>query len=342
MAEPKPAAIKLAWLLRLGYTAEDIEQHLLDSAEKLNPQTLIAILTEFGKPVPDTGWTKTDWLKTLQKQYEHDQVYSIVKHLLESYFYTFKTPLDGKKVFLDLEDYDLAHSVIRFNNRSEEGGYIRSGLAYRIPEHVRRLRFFVYWNDTRRVDIDLHASAVSTEGKYVYIGWNADYNDNGLISSGDVTHSDAAEYIDIDLKKFTGRVSLNINLYSGYKSFGEIDECFCGMMALESIKRCTKLYNAQNCFFQHFLTGKAKTLQYGYVDTENRCLVFEGCRQDHNWYGQRVDPYSKFSLKEYLMLLFEARRVIITADSDEADLKLVMGKASCDSDVSLIDNHFFI
>ncbi len=332
----------LAWLIRLGYTTDSIEYHLLEKADKLNPQTLITILTEFGKDIEDHSRTDEEWLKLQQKQYEHKLVFQIVKDLLENYLLEHTTLLDGKKVCLDLGIYDLEHSVMQFNNRSEEGGYIRSGLAYRIPDDVRRLRFFIYWNDKKRVDCDLHASAVSKSGEYVSIGWNGGYCESGLVHSGDITHSDAAEYIDIDMKKFHGKVSLNVNLYDGYQSFGEIEECFCGMMALESIQRCTKLYNAQNCFFQHFLTGKARTLQYGFVDTVNRCLVFEGSRQDGYWYGQCQNPYSRFSLKTYLDMLFETRKVEIVETPEAADLTLIMGKPSSAREISLIDNNFFL
>ena len=333
----------LAWLIRLGYTADSIENHLLEKADKLNPQTLVTILTEFGKDIEDRSRTDSEWLKQLQKQHEHMRVYQIVKDLLEIYLWKHATVLDGKKIYLDLNDYDLEHSTLRFNNKSEEGGYIRSGLAYRIPEDVKRLRFFIYWNDrNNRVDCDLHASAADENGKYVSVGWNSEYCDSGLVHSGDITHSNAAEYIDIDMKKFRGKVSLNVNLYSGYQCFGEIEECFCGMMALESIHRCTRLYNAQNCFFQHFLTGKSRTLQYGFVDTVNRCLVFEGSRQDGWWYGQCQQPYSSFSLKAYLEMLFEARRVKLAEDPESADLTLIMGKPSSDKEISLIDNNFFL
>ncbi len=341
----------LAWLIRLGYPAETLEHYLLEKAEGLNPQTLITILTKFGKETEEEEWT----VEEQQKQYEREQVFRIVKDLLENYLEKKATVLDGKKVYPAPDICDPEHSVLKFNDRSEEGGYVRSGLAYRIPDGVNRLRFFIYWNDEKRVDCDLHASAVDEEGEMIRIGWNSDYCSGGLVHSGDITHSDAAEYIDVDMEKFRGKISLNVNLYSGYDSFGEIRECFCGMMAVESIGRDIKLYNAENCFFQHFLTGKARILQYGFVDTVNRCLVFVGSEPDDSnrrshtsliapekWYARTRNPYSAFSLKTFLDMLFAARKVVIADDPESADLILVTGKPSSDREISLIDNNFFL
>ena len=101
-----------------------------------------------------------------------------------------------------------------------------------------------------------------------------------------------------------------------------------------------------HCFFAAeeltFLTGKARTLQYGFVDAANRCLVFEGSRQDGAWYGRCQNPYSAFSLKAYLDMLFEIRQVRVMDDPEAADLILVMGKPSSDREISLIDKNFFL
>ncbi len=331
----------IAWLIRLGYSADEIELHLLEKADKLNPQTMITILTEFGKDLEDNSRTLEEQRRVSQKRSERESVFLIVRNLLKHYLMSHPTRLDGKKVRFDPGSCAPEHSVMQFNNRSEEGGYIRSGLAYRIPDEVKRLRFFLYWNDKKRVDCDLHAAAYEN-GRITHIGWNGDYNRCCFIYSGDITHSDAAEYIDIDMTRFHGKVSLNVNLFSGYWSFGEIETCYCGMLAVESIEDSTKLYNAQNCFFCHFLTGKARTLQYGFIDTTNRCLVFEGVEQNGGWYVLCPNPYSRFNLKAYLDLLFEARNVEIVEDPEAADLIVVMGKSSSEKEISLIDHNFFL
>ena len=83
--------------------------------------------------------------------------------------------LKGKRVYVDMNNYNLEMSTIECNTKSSEGGYIRSGLAYRIPEDIKRIRFFVYWNDSSRVDVDLHAKLVANSGTISNIGWDADY-----------------------------------------------------------------------------------------------------------------------------------------------------------------------
>lgn len=81
----------------------------------------------------------------------------ILKRLLREHFRRASTPLKGKRIFCKLDQFDLIHSTLETEDRSKDGGYIRSGIAYRIPEDAKTVRFFAYWNDSVRVDIDLHA-----------------------------------------------------------------------------------------------------------------------------------------------------------------------------------------
>ena len=94
---------------------------------------------------------------TKEERQDCDMLYSAFEDLLKERMRTCTTQLREKKVFIRMDDYDLAASEIHCNDKSAEGGYIRSGIAYRIPQDISRLRFFVYWNDTTRVDVDLHA-----------------------------------------------------------------------------------------------------------------------------------------------------------------------------------------
>lgn len=113
----------------------------------------------------------------------------------------------------------------------------RGGLAFRIPESVNKMRFFVYWNDSRRVDVDLHAMIQCENSPVQHVGWNGHFKNNGVVTSGDITHSDAAEYIDIDMNQTTvDVVSANINIYAGRSSFCDIEECFTGLMAIEDLR----------------------------------------------------------------------------------------------------------
>ena len=110
-----------------------------------------------------------------------------------------RSELAGKKVFVKAEEFELSYSRLEGGKKSSEGGYLPSGMAIRIPEEVKRLRFFVYWNDKNRVDVDLHAAAYDLEGEFIHVGWDAHFNKSGIVHSGDITHSNAAEYIDIDM-----------------------------------------------------------------------------------------------------------------------------------------------
>ena len=97
----------------------------------------------------------------------------ILERVLQAHLETVTTPLKGRKVWLDPGPFDLAHSLMQTTDKSQDGTYVRSGFAWRIPEAAKRVRFFVYWNDIRRVDIDLHASAADYPvGKPDWLSWS--------------------------------------------------------------------------------------------------------------------------------------------------------------------------
>lgn len=325
----------MTFLMRNGYDSEQIYAALAPTADSLKTQTLVSLANHFFDP---------SQFEDKARSAEAATVSGMVKDLLSGRLSAAETPLRGKKVYVDMDDFDLDLSIVKTNDKSAEGGYIRSGLAYRIPENINRLRFFIYWNDEQKVDVDLHASAETTDGKQINIGWNAEFKSGALVFSGDITHSDAAEYFDIDLssaKKYIDNVSVNINLFSGYDTFAEVDECFVGAMAVGRVGEEVKLYDPKNCFFTHYLRGKYKQLHYGYVDVTNRVIIFDGIP---NTYGQyySTDHSVAFPVSEYLRLLFEAQSVQTVTSREEADAVLVMGKPSADCELSLIDHNFFM
>lgn len=327
----------LTYLLRNGYKAEDIYDKLLPNAEKLKSQALVELVTFFSdencERLGDERFHETVILKNML-------IPLLAKRLAAN-----ETPIKGKKVYLNVPDFDLDLSVIRINDKSPEGGYIRSGLAYRIPETVPRLRFFIYWNDENRVDIDLHGSANNTDGSTVNIGWNSNYLADTMAFSGDITHSDAAEFIDLDLEKAAGKVdnvSFNINLFSGYPTFSQVDECFVGAMAVEKINEEVKLYDPKNCFFVHYLKSKCRKINYGYVDVAKRVIVFDGKQNDDEDYYSTMKRNNSFPVTSYLKMLFDAQGAVQVESPEEADCVLVMGKPSNDGELSLIDNNFFM
>ncbi len=327
----------LTYLLRNGYKADDVYNAIAPKATALKTQTLVSLMSFFSRP----QLSELD-----DKKYQESLIINImINSLLKLRLAANKTPLMFKKVFIDCKGYDIDQSSIRINDRSNEGGYIRSGLAYKIPDEVKRLRFFIYWNDEKeRVDVDLHACARLTDGSYSQIGWNADFKDKTMVFSGDITHSDAAEYIDIDLKKGDGiidTVGVNINLFSGYPTFKEIDECFVGAMAVSHTGEEVKLYDPKNCFFSHYLTGKYRLINYGYVDVKNRVIVFDGVEGANGYYNVYMRN-NGFSLDNYLDILLASQKAMKVMTANEADVILVMGKPEDKKQLSLIDNNFFM
>ena len=326
----------LTYLMRSGYKAEDIFDKLFPEAEQLKTQTVVSLLNFF---------SRSDFEQAGSERLEEAHVIrNMMFPILGRRLSANETPLKGKKVYIDMPDFDLEQSSIRIGDKSSEGGYIRSGLAYRIPEAVKRIRFFVYWNDEERVDVDLHGTALRPDGERLNVGWNSNYKNGMMVFSGDITHSDAAEYIDIDLEAAAGEVdtvSVNINLFSGYPTFREVDVCFVGAMAVEKTGADIQLYDPKNCFFVHYLTGDYRKINYGYVDVKNRVIVFDGLENsDRSYYSEMVRD-NGFTAKEYLDILFKSQGAEAVSSKEEAEAVLIMGKPSAENEISLIDNNFF-
>lgn len=323
-----------AYLFRSGYLPSDIEEHLCRNAESLRIQSVVSALNHFSA---QSAEIEED------ERYEAMFMAETFRHVLRKCFSKFDTPLKDKKVFLDFKEYDLEHSTLMISDKSVEGGYIRSGLSYKIPNDVKKIRFFVYWNDQKRVDIDLHGVAEFVRDEPIYIGWNADYKKGVLVFSGDITHSDAAEYIDIDLEmavKDLSYVKTSIDLYSGYSTFREVSECYVGCMAIKNTGENIKLYDPANCFFTHYLTGDYRTIGYGFINIVHRCITFVG-NQTNNWYDT-AHPNSTFSLANYLDMLLSEQHTQVVNSPDMADYILVMGKPASEKEISMIDSNFFM
>lgn len=324
-------------LLRNGFNAKDIKKKLMIHAGKLSTQTLVTLNTYFNKPEEYiTKYNSTE-------QYDYTELIimkDILKDVLkENLIYKDIPELSGKKVFLDMDNYNLKLSNIECNTKSEDGGYIRSGLAIKIPDEVERIRFFVYWNDMLRVDIDLHGSLLTKNGAES-IGYDRDFKSEDAVFSGDITHSNAAEYIDINLNNPNLYACVAINIYDGPDSFGKIDTCFVGAMAVKEMGENVKLYNPKNCFFTHDLKSKARTILYGYIDSESRSIIFVG-KPTSKRYGNYKD-ISKFNVETYLNYLAESQNITFVSDKDKADVILTMEYATEDNSISLLENNFFM
>ena len=283
----------------------------------------------------------------------------IFTRALEEQLKAISTPIKGKKVFIDPECFDLENTVLEMNDKSKDGTYVPSGFAYKIPEEAKSIRFYVYWNDKGRVDVDLHASGVrkvsdpsdperKTRTEEIHIGWNSDFRNSGLVYSGDITHSDAAEYIDIDMSTDVDYVFFNVDLFygEGKWSLSEIDECFVGMMAVKDLNERVELYSPANSFFTHNIYQNTRQLYYGYADIKNRFVRFVG-KPDANYghYIMRtaVDESGNYlSLRTYLDILCRSQNVVLTDCREEAETVLTVTKSAESGSICLLDENFFL
>ena len=323
----------VAWLLRSGYAQDAIVAKLSEKADALSIQTLVTNLNHFGK-------------LTEEERADAATLFSVFEQLLRAHMAGMDTVLRNKKVALAMPEFDLDVSELHCNDKSAEGGFIRSGIAYRLPEGINTLRFFVYWNDDSRVDIDLHVGYSDLEGQNHSVGWNQSFRDSGVVFSGDITHSNAAEYIDIDLNAPIDKVNANIHLFSGKSGFQDVGTCYVGMMAVpegQSDGEHYDLFKEANCFFSHHLRQDCATVNYGYIDVQNRCIVFDGAPQSWNydWYAAVEHRQGAFSLRRYLECLMAAQNATV-CDAEEADVVLVMGKPRSEKEISLIDTNFLM
>ena len=322
----------LTYLLRNGYTPEQIQEALVPNAGGLRTQTIITLLNHFGKD------------SIYNAKYEANQVFQICEALLLARLAAHETPLKDKKIFISLGEISPEFSRIETNDKSDEGGYLSSGMVYQIPEGVHRIRFFVYWNDKTRVDVDLHAAGITPKGEKIAIGWNNHYRSDAMAFSGDITHSDAAEYIDLDLDSVEiDKMTANIHLYYGRPTFAEVETCFAGCMAVSELGQEVKLYDPKNCIFVHHLHMPVRCVQYGYIDVKKRIAIFVG-REINEWYQDVQTEPCKFNLGKYLEILEKAQNVTLVSEEekDQADLILVTGKPSSEKEISLVDNNFFM
>ena len=329
-------------LLKLDYNKNILRDNLLNIAEELSTQTIVDLLnydyTE--EPHNDELYVAelSDRVAHTIKKNAWIDFHDMLKEVLLKKLRPIDTELKDKKVFFDTQDYDIDHSLIL---KSEEGGYNRGGMAFKIPEEANKVRFFVYWNDKRRVDIDLHSMFADKDGVLHHVGWNGDFNNLGVVTSGDITHSDAAEYIDFDLNdKDLDYAVAHVSLFSGADTFADIDTCFAGLMGVKDLGQNIKLYDPKSCFISQELLSENRSIDYGVISIKDRYIRYIGSKTKNDYDNIEISPNSiMFSLKEYLEILFEAQNVELTEEKEEADMEVSMAKSQ---GLSLLDNNFFI
>lgn len=313
-------------LVKNGVSMDKIVSTLIQKADALSLPTLVSVIQHF-------------------MQEEKVDIADGLKLVLEAALQTKETPLQGKKVFLDNTLFDLDASYI---GRNMEGGYYHEGLAVRIPEDVKFLRFFVYWNDKKRVDIDLHSVALSNDGHTYHVGWNGHFKKEGIVTSGDITHSDAAEYIDISLENQTCEMVIpTIQVFSG-GTFKNIQTCYVGMMAVKKNGEAVKLYDPANCFFTHDLRSNVESMLYGQIFPKERLLKIslrpdiEYCDCMSKEGAEKLVQDKVFSLQSYIDILCRAQGCERVLTKEEADCILSIETKEEENVTSLIDNNYFL
>ena len=361
----------VTWFLRLGCSQEEIKTALAENASSLSSQTLVDLLDKFLNQY-QTGYDSTGHPSSdidEERTKEHEKTAEVLKYVLAAKCKTLDTPLSmpveyeeeiegenvvktrPKKVFIDEECFDWNNSRILGNNKSIEGGYLRKGLKIKIPEDVKNVRFFTYWNDKGCVDVDLHAYMRESNSPGVkHVGWNGDFRQSGVVMSGDITHSDAAEYIDVDIEKAAAsgvdRIQLCVHLFNGKDNLGAIDECYVGCLAVSNLGKKVKLYNPKNCFFASDLNAKVGGEIYGIVNPSERTL--ELCCEEYSPYKDNCS-YSmaashkvRFSLRDYIEMLVKEQGAQLVVNRAEADVVLKIQKSESDSENSLTDVNFWL
>ena len=83
-------------------------------------------------------------------------------------------------------------------------------------------------------------------------------------------------------------------------------------------------------------------MNYGYVDVQNRVIVFDGVQGNSGDYYSTFDRNNSFTVSQYLEMLFRSQKASMSFSREDADVVLVMGKPSAENELSLIDNNFFM
>ena len=315
-------------LIKLGVDPKLVRSVVQESAGTLKTQSIVSALNNYSGENEEVNKVFMAALMQNLKSKELKDLFS------------------NKKVFLKENSVDFANSKIEITDKNKEGGYIQSGIAIKIPDEVEILRFFTYWNDKKRIDIDLHGVALKGDGSIAHCGWNGDFRDGGMVHSGDITHSNASEYIDFSFKAMEEAdvkfIQMNINSFLSIP-FNKIDTVFTGLMGVSKLKEKANLHDSKNVLFRHDLEYNDMALDYAFVDIEKRLLRIIGKHLNlHN--DTNLDDFRSLnlSMKTYVGLLALTQGATFVESEEEADLVLGIEKEDKENYVNLIDENFFM
>ena len=267
----------------------------------------------------------------------------ILQELLARRLAQLDTPLRGRRVYVDEGPYDLARSTIMANVTRATSSLFAPGMAMRIPEQMRRVRFFVLWDDRgQRVDLDLHA----TTDTGAHVGWNGRFDDCGMTTSGDVTTSESSvEYLDVDLaqaaKAGVGSVTLTLDCYRG-GTFDQVAQAFTGLLGVDDIAPDVSLYTSANVLMRNDLADvRARRITLCRIDVRNRCVI--------PLMGGTVPAHPPLTAQRYLETLLSAQNATRVECREEADVALAVGRVRGQGrsegqglrELSLIDEGWF-
>lgn len=345
-------------LHRLGYKDEDITNELKKGEFKF--QTLIQNATYFGQNMEDVNKImnknsfncigrvidKTSGSINRDKE-EFKFLYDLNVDLLKEKTKGLTPSLEGKKVFLDEQNFDIKHSGVNTNEKSLISEYIPSSIAYKIPKEAKYVRFFVFWNEPKtRVDVDLHAYGLDNKGNHVHIGYHTALKNETIFHSGDITTStNSAEYIDVKVndKNAPKYISSSINLYAGADKFREIQNVFGGAMVVDKINKNIELYEPKNCFQfldlkkldKRSVSGVDLYPQDGYMKLASRNI--------HGEIDKAKVLDSKFGLETWLNILSESNNFSFVNNIEDADVVMSITPSELSDkkyNYVLIDNNF--
>lgn len=338
----------LGRLVKGGCPDELLQREALAHADSYSLPTLVRTLTQFSDKshlVTKRGGyadfsldAKTP--STAESTHE-DRLCEILRPLVVARMRTLETPLKGKRIFLDTAGVSLAGSVLMPNETGDTGtAWPPVGIAYDLPAD-KCIRFFTFWDDrTKRVDVDLHFIGRCVDGSEIHVGWNADFRDRGMVTSGDITTSnDSVEYLNLDMRAAreagVAIVVQKQHIFIGSRSWGDIATCYSGALLVGSLGRSTVLYNPENLLFRDDLTGKGTNMDYAVINVPDHYVrILRGSDMPIGDVG--------FSLGSYLESLFEAQEVTLVATPEEAELCVCVGRSDDPEVVSLFDEGFYL
>ena len=321
------------WLLNEGFEKKAIEKEVVKVSDKMSLPTLVKLVTNFSDENINRDPSRVK------------DIVDIGITALAGRMAATDAPFKNKKVYLDWQNVSPENSYI---STADEGGYVRSGLALKLPDAGRYMRFFCYWDDSqRRIDIDLHANGTKMDGSPIHVGWNSDYKRDGIVFSGDLTDNNSAEYIDVDMSnKNIKTIDFNISSYTRVP-FKDIDKSYTGIMAVSELGQDveTKLYNPKNVLWSHELESNETDIHYGQIDVQNQLLKVDcSPRKASAMYGRASESSfsPRFNLKEYMNLYMMVTNAQEVDSPEDADIVLKPYKAEADNEVSMLDSNYFM